>query len=288
MAVTYTGDKGEPELVASGSPPTFVADVAEVVEWFQKGRTFRREETQSALDSATGMEDLDLAQVDAIPGAWFKYDGSAGDWVMHGVAVFDDATARDAAITAPAAGMLSRLEDTDTVWRYKGSAWVELHDSGLVFLRRVPFTGENNIVMDDLFSQALARNYKGIWKITNQATADSSIRLVMRDGGVDYTTTSQINRLMAEGTGSPTGSGTTSNGSLKIGRADSTGGSGGSFEILAPAHAEATILHGWSHDTTQGETEWGQIDNSNTFEGAKLVSDNNITGFIDWYAYVGS
>lgn len=124
MTVAYTGDKGEPELVPSGASPTFAADVTEVAAWLQKGRSFRREDDQAALAAATGMDDLDLAMVDAIPGAWFKYDGTAGDWIMHGVAVFDDATARDAAITAPAAGMRCELADTGFTYRYSGSAWV--------------------------------------------------------------------------------------------------------------------------------------------------------------------
>lgn len=123
MVIAYTGDKGEPEWVPSGASPTFAADGTEAAAWFQKGRTFRRTTTQAALSSATGMEDLDLAMVDAIPGAWFKYDGTAGLWVMYGVAVFANATARDAAITTPAAGMRSYLTGVGRDYRYSGSSW---------------------------------------------------------------------------------------------------------------------------------------------------------------------
>jgi len=40
------------------------------------------------------------------------------------IPVFADATARDAAITAPAEGQHCFLEDTDALQYYTGSAWV--------------------------------------------------------------------------------------------------------------------------------------------------------------------
>jgi hypothetical protein len=123
MTVAYTGDKGEPELVPSGASPTFAADVTEVAAWSQKGRSFRREADMAALAAATGMEADDIALVDTIPGAWFKYDGSTAAWKMYGTPRFADATARDAAITSPTLGMRCVLTSDEVTYRYNGSGW---------------------------------------------------------------------------------------------------------------------------------------------------------------------
>jgi hypothetical protein len=52
---------------------------------------------------------------------------SAGDtngYLMQGINVFANATARDAAITSPQEGQACYLKDTDAVMTYSGSAWV--------------------------------------------------------------------------------------------------------------------------------------------------------------------
>jgi hypothetical protein len=45
-------------------------------------------------------------------------------YLMQGVLVFANTTARDAAITAPAEGQFAFTKDTDSLWYYSGSAWV--------------------------------------------------------------------------------------------------------------------------------------------------------------------
>jgi hypothetical protein len=45
-------------------------------------------------------------------------------YLMQGVLVFDDAAARDAAITAPAEGQFAYTKDTNGLWYYDSSAWV--------------------------------------------------------------------------------------------------------------------------------------------------------------------
>jgi hypothetical protein len=52
------------------------------------------------------------------------------DFLMQGILVFADATARDAAITAPVHGQFCFLKDVDGVEFYDGDDWVEL-ESGL-------------------------------------------------------------------------------------------------------------------------------------------------------------
>ena len=42
------------------------------------------------------------------------------------VMVFATASARSSAITAPSEGMVTYLSDSNTMWYYSGSAWVEI------------------------------------------------------------------------------------------------------------------------------------------------------------------
>ena len=42
------------------------------------------------------------------------------------VMVFADASARSTAISSPSEGMVTYLSDSDTLWYYSGSAWVEI------------------------------------------------------------------------------------------------------------------------------------------------------------------
>lgn len=84
------------------------------------GQVFRRFATWTAMDGVADAVTHELAIVDAVPGAWFKYDGA--EWVMNGTAQFADATARDAALPTPAAGMLAVA--TGITYRYSGSAWL--------------------------------------------------------------------------------------------------------------------------------------------------------------------
>jgi hypothetical protein len=53
-------------------------------------------------------------------------------YLMQGVLVFDDAAARDAAITAPAEGQFAYLKDTDVTTYYTSSAWANLDTTGMV------------------------------------------------------------------------------------------------------------------------------------------------------------
>jgi hypothetical protein len=58
--------------------------------------------------------------------------GDTNGYLMQGVLVFDDAAARDAAITAPAEGQFAYLKDSDVTTYYTGSAWGNLDTTGMV------------------------------------------------------------------------------------------------------------------------------------------------------------
>jgi len=51
-------------------------------------------------------------------------------YLMQGVLVFATTTARDTAITSPQAGQISLTKDTNTIWKYTGSAWTNIDTSG--------------------------------------------------------------------------------------------------------------------------------------------------------------
>jgi hypothetical protein len=57
--------------------------------------------------------------------------GDVNGYLMQGINVFANATARDAAITAPQEGQACYLKDTNQVLTYSGSAWIGLGGSPL-------------------------------------------------------------------------------------------------------------------------------------------------------------
>lgn len=46
--------------------------------------------------------------------------------MQQSVMVFADASARSTAITSPSEGMVTYLSDSNSLWYYSGSAWVEI------------------------------------------------------------------------------------------------------------------------------------------------------------------
>lgn len=90
---------------------------------FAMARGIRHFDTQADLIASSGALEDFYAFVKAIPGAHFRFDG-VSTWVMHGIARFATASARNAAITSPATGMLSRIDTERFVRRYSGSAWL--------------------------------------------------------------------------------------------------------------------------------------------------------------------
>jgi hypothetical protein len=120
MASDDTGDWGQPNFLALGAPEVDV-DPNDVSDYFAS-ITARRFATYANLISAGAPpSDGYMARVDSIPGAFFLRQ--SGAWVMHGVARFDDAGDRSAAITAPVVGMRSVLTSDEIMYQYIGSAW---------------------------------------------------------------------------------------------------------------------------------------------------------------------
>jgi hypothetical protein len=56
--------------------------------------------------------------------------GDVNSYLMQGIWVFADAAARTAAVTSPQEGNMSYLKSDDAVYKYNGSAWVNIDTSG--------------------------------------------------------------------------------------------------------------------------------------------------------------
>lgn len=162
--------------------------------------------SQAALNLATGMLTGYVAVVDTIPGALFVYDGTA--WQMFGIPRFATATARDAAITAPLAGWLSRVTAEMFNRLYQGSAWRPEPER----FAKVPSsvvngtpsagglitsTAQSTVSVNDVFD-ADADDYVMIADVTLSSSSAVSYRL--RASGTDAATGYDTQRLIALGT----------------------------------------------------------------------------------------
>jgi hypothetical protein len=81
--------------------------------------------------------------------------GDTNGYLMQGVLVFADATARSAAITSPQEGQTSYLKDTDAIQVYSGSAWVTKSaagDIGQILISTASFTTSAAVNVNSCFS----------------------------------------------------------------------------------------------------------------------------------------
>ena len=70
-------------------------------------------------------------------------------YLMQGIWVFADATARDAAVTSPQEGNACYLKDTDNIMVYSGSAWVT--KSASAGGSNQFYAGKNKIINGDFY-----------------------------------------------------------------------------------------------------------------------------------------
>lgn len=179
MASDDTGDWGQPNFLASGAPD-LDGDPNDVSDYFAYHAP-RRFATQAALISA-GAPPANgyMARVDAIPGALFVRVSSA--WVMYGTPKFADATARNAAITTPAAGMKSALATEFWDREYDGSAWKL--PRGKTLLQTKTFTTSSALSFDALAGVTEFDYIEFVLNVTARSAA-AKLGLRLRAAGVD-------------------------------------------------------------------------------------------------------
>lgn len=181
MASDATGDWGQPNFLASGAPD-LDGDANDIANYFAP-LTARQFPTQAALIAA-GAPPADgyLARVTAIPGATFVR--VSGAWVMYGTPKFADATARNAAITTPAAGMKSALATELWDREYDGSAWKLPRLKTL--LQTKTFTASSALSFDAIAGVAEFDYFEFVLNVTARSAA-AKLGLRLRVSGADAT-----------------------------------------------------------------------------------------------------
>lgn len=221
--------RGFPQYAGTGAPAD-AADLSEIATW--AGTNIDRVvATQAAL--ATGFTPIYAGMriaVTAIPGATFRYSGSA--WVMEGIPVFASAAARDAAITSPNAGMLAFQTDLNALKTYNGTTWqytqplTPIHPSGTVTATGgavttspgglIVVTGAcTELSIDGLFSSEFDDyevHIKGTGSVAN------TINARLRAAGADISTGYSWGINDVTYAGVQTGSGASSDTSVQVGR----------------------------------------------------------------------
>jgi hypothetical protein len=118
------------------------------------------------------------------------------------VMTFDNASARSSALTLPVEGMMSYLKDSDTLWIYNGSAWIELARSSRSGLTKVTatsvvnatintdasisYTNQSTFSVNGCFTSTY-RNYRVII-ITTAVSTNNNLLFRLRRSGTDSVT----------------------------------------------------------------------------------------------------
>lgn len=117
-------------------------------------------------------------------------------YLMQGVWVFADATARDAAVTSPQEGNMCYLKSTDAVQYYSGSAWVAVGGSsgGMTLIQETTASA-----LSSLSFSSISGSYKQlmlVWTgIRHSATGSQFAIRLNNDSGSNY----HINGFQGQG-----------------------------------------------------------------------------------------
>jgi hypothetical protein len=103
--------------------------------------------------------------------------GDVNGYLMQGINVFADATARDAAITAPAEGQFAFTKDNNSLWYYSGSAWVASGATGDIegVTATSPLTGGGTSGTVTVGIQDASTSQRGSVQLSDSTSTTSSI-----------------------------------------------------------------------------------------------------------------
>jgi hypothetical protein len=118
--------------------------------------------------------------------------GDVNGYLMQGINVFTNATARDAAITAPAEGQFAFTKDNNSLWYYDGAAWVASGATGDIEGVSVtsPITGGGTSGTVTIGFDAKAAN-----TLTFNAQTGTTYTLVAADASNKLVTTSNASAV---------------------------------------------------------------------------------------------
>jgi hypothetical protein len=216
-------------------------------------------------------------------------------YLMQGIWVFANATARDAAVTSPQEGNSCYLKDTDNIMVYSGSAWVTKSvtatSSGLTLVKTVSFSASSSIDLSDSFSTTYD-NYMVQGSFTSSADGDLLFRY--RVGGADNSTTNynyQIADIDGTGQSNTRLTGQTS-GRLCATRTGSVRSSV-TAQVYQPFASNTKNWVGHASIQTGTATYINQIsggfNTTTSFTGLTVYpSSGNVTGTFRVYAYANS
>lgn len=118
------------------------------------------------------------------------------------VMVFDDATARSASLTSPIEGMMTYLKDTNTLWVYDGTNWINTSRAGKSGLTKIRPTSVANATIDNDYTitytnqstfsvnGCFSSNYENYRVIitTSAVSANNNLLFRFRASGTDSST----------------------------------------------------------------------------------------------------
>ena len=220
------------------------------------------------------------------------------DYLMdQSVMVFADSTARATNIGTAnfEEGMVSYLEDSDTVEVYDGSAWASIapaSTSGLTLINTTSFSGVASQAVNDVFS-ATYDNYRFILDITD-LTSDSSVNMKLRVSATDDSTNyyTMLNGVRSDGSTSAITQNNLTTGLFMLsGDAGTDNIYGYTGDLLKPFLAINTKVVGISHSSTStgipASISGGGLHLvATSYTGINLIaSAGNMTGSIKIYGY---
>jgi hypothetical protein len=188
--------------------------------------------------------------------------------MQQAVATFSNAAARTAAITSPAEGQVTYLQDTDRYEHWTGSSWVS--PFGMTLLSSVAFTSSGGTEVSNVFSSAYD-NYKVFINVIANA---SGVNLLMRfrDAGGNVSTPNYSRQVLTADGSTVAASRATSQGETQIGVTNNTQYSAFDLTFYNPNRALTTNVV---------STGVGGASGGNFFTSSSLFNANNVfTGFV--------
>jgi hypothetical protein len=209
------------------------------------------------------------------------------------VMVFGGTAARSSAIGTAnfEEGMLTYLTDVDKLQVYTGSSFQDVYppaatSQGMTLINTTSFSGVSTQSINDVFSTTYD-HYRILIKFVGSAGGD--LRMRMRVGGADNSTSNYATELIRGDGGTNNASSFTSETSMLMGSYSTITGAI-HMDLFAPFLAERTLFMSNSYYKTAGVPQIrlfnGELDVATSFTGFTLLPNSgNITGTISVYGY---
>jgi hypothetical protein len=190
-------------------------------------------------------------------------------YLMQGINVFADATARDAAITSPQEGQFAYLKNTNVTTYYTGSAWENASSGGMTLISTTTMSGS------PITLSSIPSTYKDlVVRYYNAKTTADNQNLTMTFNGNTSSIINAMGILNLDGTLSSVSSYAAANFLMSKSTTASTGVYLGSGVLEIPDYSSANNkrYQGWSLVQTNGNALNGFFINGNFASTAAISS----------------